>query len=138
MDPNTVPNPDARKALPAAFEFAEHGTDVVISTDDGSLGFHGHIGAALEVYHLANPIDPDRLVVYACGPELMLECVGTYCVQRGIKCFVCMERSMACGTGLCQSCVVPVRDQADPDGWSYRLCCTDGPVFDAADVVWPD
>jgi dihydroorotate dehydrogenase electron transfer subunit len=137
MDQSIAPDKNAREALSAAREFGERGANVIISTDDGSCGFHGHVGAALEVYHQANPIDPDTLVVYACGPELMLECVGTYCLQRGIRCYICMERSMACGTGLCQSCVVPVRDKADPDGWSYRLCCTDGPVFDAAEIVWP-
>ena len=51
---------------------------------------------------------------------------------------VCMERMMACGMGTCQSCVVAIRDAADPQGWRYRLCCTDGPVFDSRQVVWED
>lgn len=43
---------------------------------------------------------------------------------------------MACGTGMCQSCVVPVHDETDAEGWRYRLCCTEGPVFDAAHINW--
>jgi dihydroorotate dehydrogenase electron transfer subunit len=43
---------------------------------------------------------------------------------------------MACGIGICQSCVVPVRDDRDPEGWRYALCCMEGPVFDAETVLW--
>jgi len=43
---------------------------------------------------------------------------------------------MACATGMCQSCVVPVLDPSDSAGWRYRLCCTDGPVFDTNEVIW--
>ena len=42
---------------------------------------------------------------------------------------------MACGMGTCQSCIVKTRT-AEPPGWKYSLCCTDGPVFDARDVLW--
>ena len=38
---------------------------------------------------------------------------------------------------------VRIRDEQSPQGraddgtpWRYRLTCTDGPVFDAAEVVW--
>jgi len=43
---------------------------------------------------------------------------------------------MGCGMGTCQSCVIRTRDAADPEGWRYRLCCTDGPVFDGRDIIW--
>ena len=46
-----------------------------------------------------------------------------------------MERNTACGMGTCQSCVVKIRDDSDR-GWSYKLCCCDGPVFDARQVIW--
>ena len=42
---------------------------------------------------------------------------------------------MACGMGTCQSCIVKIRN-ANPQGWSYKLCCTDGPVFAAGDILW--
>lgn len=132
-----APSADGRTATLSAKEFAASGTPVVISTDDGSLGYHGHIGAALEAYHQAGSCDADDLVVYTCGPERMMAFVARFCLDRGIECYVCMERSMACGTGMCQSCVVPVHDDGvGASAWQYRLCCKDGPVFRAEDVLW--
>ena len=101
-----------------------------------ALGFAGHVGEAFAEYHRANPVAPDDIVVYTCGPELMMRFVADFCERSGITCYVCMERSMACGMGTCQSCVVPVRDESDADGWRYELCCTDGPVFEAHHIVW--
>ncbi len=91
---------------------------------------------ALAAYTDANAESPGDVVVYTCGPEIMIRGVAGFCRKRGIECYVCMERSMACGTGLCQSCVVPVHDASDAEDWRYRLCCTDGPVFDAAQIKW--
>jgi dihydroorotate dehydrogenase electron transfer subunit len=132
----TPPARDARCATLSCSEFARSDVGVVISTDDGSLGFHGHIGTAVTAYHELNPVEPDDLVVYTCGPEPMMRFIAEYCIERNIECHVCMERAMACGTGLCQSCVVPVRDDNDSEGWRYRLCCTDGPIFDASAIIW--
>jgi len=136
LDAGNPPAKDAARATRSAVEFARCEVPVVISTDDGSLGYHGHVGAALTAYHETNPTTEDQVIVYTCGPERMLRFVAEFCLARGIECFVCMERSMACGTGTCQSCVVPVRDETDPDGWRYRLCCTEGPVFNAETVIW--
>lgn len=136
LDPTAPPSPSATTATPSAKEFTQLGTSVVISTDDGSLGFRGYVGSAMAAYHQAHPIDADELAVYTCGPEPMMRFVAEYCVARRIECYVCVERNMACGTGMCQSCVVPVRDTSDGAGWSYRLCCTDGPIFEARDILW--
>jgi len=133
-----APREDASEATLAAAEFAASNTPVVISTDDGSLGFHGHIGAALTAYHQAWDKDGDDLVVYTCGPERMMAFVARFCMDRAIECHVCMERAMACGTGMCQSCVVPVHDDAAVDSWRYRLCCKEGPVFRADHVLWEE
>lgn len=133
LDQAAPPSRDATSATKSAAEFAAQGVPVVISTDDGSLGFRGHIGSALEAFHAATTPNPDDLVVYTCGPERMMRFVAEFCVSRGIECHVCMERAMACGTGMCQSCVVPLRDDG---GWLYRLCCTDGPIFRADRVLW--
>ncbi|MGB2984290.1 MAG: dihydroorotate dehydrogenase electron transfer subunit [Phycisphaerae bacterium] len=136
VNPGALPANDASRATSSCKEFAENDAPVVISTDDGSLGFRGHVGAAMAAFHSANPTASDELVVYACGPEPMMRFVAQYCLARDIECYVCKERSMACGTGMCQSCVVPVHDETDAEGWRYRLCCTEGPVFDAAHINW--
>jgi dihydroorotate dehydrogenase electron transfer subunit len=136
LDPTAQPDRSAKTATPSAKEFAECSASMVISTDDGSLGFRGYVGSAMAAYHQANPIAADEMVVYTCGPEPMMRFVAEYCVSRRIECYVCVERNMACGTGMCQSCVVPVRDTADAQGWRYNLCCTDGPIFEAKTIIW--
>jgi len=74
-------------------------------------------------------------VAYCCGPEALMKAVGEICITRGIECQLALERYMACGMGTCQSCNVRIRDDSTR-GWSYKLCCTDGPIFDAREVVW--
>jgi dihydroorotate dehydrogenase electron transfer subunit len=63
-----------------------------------------------------------------------MEAVAALCARRGVSCQVSLETPMACGIGICFSCVTKVRQ---PDqGWDYRRTCVDGPIFDAADIVW--
>jgi len=74
--------------------------------------------------------------VFACGPEPMMAAMAAVCERWGLLCQVSLEKSMACGMGTCQSCVVKVKDAADAAGWVYKLCCKDGPPFEAAEIVW--
>ncbi|MCH8963644.1 MAG: dihydroorotate dehydrogenase electron transfer subunit [Planctomycetes bacterium] len=136
-DPPVAP-PAASGADPnfSAREFTQHGVKVVLSTDDGSLGFAGYVTDALAGYLDAHSPDAGEVTIYSCGPELMMKAVADLCALRRIDCQLCMERSMACGMGTCQSCVVPVHDADAPDGWRYKLCCTEGPIFDARQVIW--
>ena len=132
-DPPAVSGADPKFS---ACEFTQHGVKVVLSTDDGSLGFAGYITDALAAYLDARSLEASEIAAYACGPELMMKAVADLCALRRIDCQLCMERSMACGMGTCQSCVVPIHDTDAPDGWCYKLCCTDGPIFDARQVIW--
>ena len=110
---------------------------LVLATDDASAGVPGFIDGAMARYCDQNPdFGPASVRVYTCGPEPMMKAVSERCRERGLDCHVCMERSMACGMGTCQSCVVPVYDPSARDGWRYRLCCTDGPIFSAQHVRW--
>ena len=116
-------------------EFARSGIESAVATDDGSLGYPGFVTDLLEqtvdgVDHAA-----DLLVVYACGPEAMMQKAGEICIARGIECQLSLERHMACGMGTCQSCICKVRSDSG-EGWEYKLCCADGPVFDAGEIVW--
>jgi len=119
-------------------EFARSQTPCLVATDDGSLGAPGRVPEVFDRYLDHRPNEAASAMVYSCGPEPMLRAVAEICGRRDIPCYVCLERMMACGMGTCQSCVVRIRDKSDPDGWRYRLCCTDGPVFDARDVIWAD
>ena len=116
-------------------EFAAFGAAAVITTDDGSLGRKGFVTELLAERIMEQEDAADSLVVYACGPEPMMKEAAEICISRGVECHLCLERYMACGMGTCQSCVVKIRDDSEC-GWSYRLCCADGPVFDAREVLW--
>lgn len=131
----TLPTSGSEPAF-AAREFTQHGVEMVLSTDDGSLGVAGYVTDALTAYLDAHSPNPADVAVYTCGPEPMMKSVVQLCAGRDIDCQLCMERSMACGMGTCQSCVVPVHDDAAEDGWRYKLCCTDGPIFDCREVIW--
>mgnify|MGYP000229958017 CR=1 FL=1 len=109
---------------------------VLIASDDGSLGQAGTVIQAAERYLRANPVDPATTYVFSCGPEPMMAALAALCERMKLRCQVSLEKSMACGMGTCQSCVVKVKEPADKDGWVYKLCCRDGPPFDASRVIW--
>jgi dihydroorotate dehydrogenase electron transfer subunit len=105
---------------------------VVVMTDDGSAGARGRVTAAL-------PTVIKRMnaqVVYACGPMAMLAAVGEIAREHAIPAQVAVEESMACGIGVCMTCVLPVRGA---DGRSrFVRSCVDGPVFSADTVRWAE
>ena len=90
-----------------------------IATDDGSAGYHGPVTDLL-----APEIHRDgHAVVYACGPEGMLERVRALCASTETPAQLALEAGMACGFGACFGCVVPAR------GGGYLRVCLDGPVL---------
>lgn len=109
---------------------------ILIATDDASAGVPGTVINAAEQWAAANIDDPAGTIAFSCGPEPMMAALAAMCERQKIRCQVSLEKSMACGMGTCQSCVVRVKDAKDPEGWVYKLCCKDGPPFDAAQVVW--
>jgi dihydroorotate dehydrogenase electron transfer subunit len=115
-------------------EFAKLGAKSFIATDDGSCGFKGVVTAAVEKWFAENTIEAADCEIFACGPQPMLAATAKTASKLGIKCMVSLERMMACGIGLCQSCAVEV--EAENGSTEYKLCCKDGPVFDSEAVVW--
>jgi dihydroorotate dehydrogenase electron transfer subunit len=106
-------------------------TSFLITTEDGSMGERGRVTDFL-------PAMVERTgsqVVYACGPNPMLRAVAEHCRGDGMPCQVAVEEMMACGLGVCWTCVVPVIAQ-DGRGWWNVRACTEGPVFNAARVWW--
>ncbi len=103
-------------------DFRAAGAEVHLSSDDGSLGFRGFVTQLLSTQQ-----PPQRLI--GCGPEPMLHALAKQAQTWGVPCDVSLETPMACGLGICFSCVTKVRT---PDGWDYKRVCVDGPVFDAA------
>ena len=103
-------------------DFRTLGVNVQIATEDGSEGHHGF------VTDMIAKNAPNTKIILSCGPTPMLKAVVHEAKNIKIPCFVSLESPMACGLGICYSCVVEYRE-AD-DRWDYRRCCVDGPVFD--------
>ncbi|OHB75989.1 MAG: hypothetical protein A2Z25_14980 [Planctomycetes bacterium RBG_16_55_9] len=80
-------------------------------------------------------LPPGETILCACGPETMLAKVAQIAIEKNIDCQVSMERRMACGINLCQGCAVECRDPGSSETY-YKMCCQDGPVFDAREVVF--
>ncbi len=115
--------------------FARFGVESQIATDDDSAGFHGPVTQCLSQWLEENEVSAEQTIIYACGPEAMLAEVARIANAKKIDCQVSMERRMACGIGICQSCAVECR-VGDSGQTEYKLCCKDGPVFDAKEVVF--
>lgn len=115
-------------------EFFRHKIKAHISTDDGSAGEKGFVTEVLKKWIEENKPDISDTIIYACGPEPMLRATASVSGEFKIPCYVSLERRMACGTGLCQGCAVKCRDKTGAE--FYKLCCKDGPVFQADEVVW--
>ncbi|OHB49901.1 MAG: hypothetical protein A2Y10_12780 [Planctomycetes bacterium GWF2_41_51] len=116
-------------------EFEKHNIKTHISTDDGSAGLKGFVTDMLKNWLIQNKPDAKDTVIYACGPEAMLRASAAVSTEFKIRCQVSLERRMACGTGLCQSCAVKCLNKEDGSNF-YKLCCKDGPVFWSDEVVW--
>ena len=127
---------DLRVALEATSSPHDSSPPWLIATDDGTHGFHGNAVDALGAVYDRFRSSLAGWTVCTCGPEAMMRAVSEFCLKQSIPCFACLERAMSCGTGTCQSCVVALDDDQDPQGWRYRLCCIDGPVFDSSRVRW--
>ena len=112
-------------------DFKSAGIDLRICTDDGSAGHHG-----LVTDLLSQAIDESESTpqVVCCGPEPMMEAVAKMTAAREVPCHVSLETPMACGIGICFSCVAKVTDESGD--WDYKRTCVEGPVFDARKIVW--
>ena len=107
-----------RGRLLDAMEAKQLGHSLTVTTDDGSAGRRGLV---------TDPL-PDLLArtgaarVYACGPMPMLAAVSRLAAAAGVPCQVAVEEQMACGTGICFSCVLPsgVGGRAGPGGGGRR------------------
>jgi dihydroorotate dehydrogenase electron transfer subunit len=122
-------------------DFRKSGAKVHVATEDGSVGHRGLVVDLLEA-HLKTQTSRQGSIIYACGPHAMLHTVAEIAERFPVPCQVSLEADMACGFGACMGCVIPVKQSAvetwDTDGKrrAYKLCCKDGPAFDAREIAW--
>ncbi len=135
LQANSQPSPVGTPNL-CCTEFARCNIAAAITTDDGSLGMRGFVTAALDLYlAAAAPTARAGTVVFCCGPTPMMKATAGVAQRHHVPCMVSLEQPMACGMGTCQSCVIKYKPAGAAD-WVYKLTCTDGPVFNASDIIW--
>ena len=103
---------------------------MTMTTEDGSAGVKGRV-----VDVLPSLIEKYKSeIIYSCGPMAMLSAVDLIAQNYGLAHQCAVEESMACGIGICMTCVLPI---AGDDGVVRMLrTCIDGPVVDGERVVW--
>ena len=108
-------------------ELSQYG-DVIIATEDGSLGTKGNVMDAIK----ENDVKSD--VIYACGPTPMLKAIKTYAIETGTEAWISMEEKMACGIGACLACVCKSKEVDHHTHVNNKRVCKDGPVFNVMEV----
>ena len=101
-----------------------------IYTEDGSMGEKGRVTEPIWALVQDNAVD----VIYSCGPMAMLAAISEIVKETDIVHQCAVEESMACGVGICMTCVLPVMNEEG--SVSMLRSCIDGPVMDGALVQW--
>jgi dihydroorotate dehydrogenase electron transfer subunit len=101
------------------------------TTEDGSSGIQGRVTDVMD-----RVLDSGTIgVVYACGPMPMLAAVSQIAARREIPVQVAVEEAMACGVGVCWTCVIPYWSRGE---MQHLRSCVDGPVFNGGRVLWDE
>lgn len=104
-------------------------SSLTLTTDDGTTGIHGQISEAIP--RLIREFGTE--VVYSCGPMGMLAAIAKIADEFDLAHQCAVEEAMACGIGVCMTCVVPIKYE---DGIKMVRTCIDGPVMDGAEIIW--
>jgi len=114
----------------APLEGKRSASTLKIYTEDGSMGERGRVTFPIPSLIEQGSID----VIYSCGPMSMLRAISDLTTGTDVVHQCAVEESMACGIGICMTCVLPVKGE---DGTVSMLrSCIDGPVMDASTVAW--
>ena len=105
-------------------------SSMTITTDDGSAGLHGKVSDFLPDLIASNGTE----IIYSCGPMGMLEAINAIAVDKELIHQCAVEESMACGIGVCMTCVLPLID--DNGVIRMQRSCIEGPVVDGSRVIW--
>jgi dihydroorotate dehydrogenase electron transfer subunit len=126
-------------------ELEKIGTNLIICTDDCSVGQEGMVDNILNKF-LSDTSLSAKFLIYCCGPKPMLEAISKIAIHNGIKGYVSLEENMACGFGACLGCAVKIKSQKSkarnesskrykPE-FTYKRVCKEGPVFPIEEIVW--
>jgi len=104
-------------------EMAEFSDEVIVMTDDGSLGKKGLITAGMEDAILREKINQAVVI----GPAAMMKFAAMTTKKYNIPTIASLNTIMVDGTGMCGACRCTVGDKT-------KFVCIDGPEFDAHQV----
>jgi len=124
-------------------DFKKISCEVLVSTEDGSMGYRGLITDLLnkELNQQTGKPANQKTIIYACGPAAMLKTVAKIAEAKRVPCQVSMEERMACGVGVCLGCPIKVHTTSTQYAirntqYTYKMVCKDGPVFNAKEIAW--
>lgn len=103
-------------------------SNVKVSTDDGSEGFHGTVLDLIKDDFTKNNYGKVRF--FTCGPTRMMKALADFAKEIGSECYASLETDMACGIGLCQGCNIEVIGGEK----KYNLVCKEGTIFETKTV----
>lgn len=116
------------------------GSVMLETTEDGSRGRRGRVLDTLDDPRVRAAASTPGAAFYSCGPHGLLEAVGREARARNAPAWVALEAHMACGTGICRSCVIPRAPgqpvPASASNATFLLACLDGPCVEAGTVDW--
>ncbi|MEK6794572.1 MAG: dihydroorotate dehydrogenase electron transfer subunit [Spirochaetota bacterium] len=115
-----------RSHLLFAEQFRKITPHVFCATDDGS---YGEKGTVVDLLRKKFSLPLMSALVYACGPKPMLRALADFLAVNKLTGYFSLEALMGCGYGVCLGCAVTTKD-------GYKLCCSDGPVFKADEVIF--
>ena len=114
----------------APLEGKRSASTLKIYTEDGSMGEMGRVTTPIRELLIQGKVD----VIYSCGPMPMLRAISDLTEGTDVVHQCAVEEAMACGIGICMTCVLPVKNE---DGSISMLrSCIDGPVMDGSQVAW--
>ncbi len=108
-------------------DFEPYG-EIVIATEDGSVGTKGNVIDAIKTAGVTGE------VIYSCGPTPMLRALKAYAAAQNIEAQLSLEERMACGIGACLACVCQSTEKDHHSNVNNKRVCADGPVFDSREV----
>lgn len=110
------------------FEKCAGSENIIIATDDGSVGCHGTVIDAMKAAGVTEGS------ILSCGPMPMLRALKGFAAENSMKAYISLEERMACGVGACLGCVCKTTKKDEHSQVNNARVCVEGPVFDADDV----
>ena len=108
-------------------DVAKYSDEVIIMTDDGSMGKKGVITVGVEEVLQREKVDK----VLAIGPPIMMKFTSLLAKKYGIPNDVSLNTIMVDGTGMCGACRLTI-------GGKTKFVCIDGPEFNGDLVDWDE